>query len=143
MKDIIRNTILEYHGSHRAPQEDIENSPFYDLENMFPDIYTNKANRYYCSEYRTIPNIDCGYIINLIQSSYNKPNKKIKIYRSVPSNIENLKIEIGDWITISKEYAIFHGKSHLNNEYKILEKEVLAKQIWSDGNSIFEYGLSI
>ena len=46
----------------------------------------------------------------------------------------------GDWITINREYAKEHGESQLNGQYKILSKTVKAKDIYTDGNSIQEWG---
>ena len=55
--------------------------------------------------------------------------------------IDNVNtINSGDWITIIKKYAIEHGKAHLNNKYKVLSKTVLAKEIFTDGNSWLEWG---
>jgi len=51
-----------------------------------------------------------------------------------------LKIEKGNWITPSKQYAIQHGKSNLNNNYKILTKTVRAKDLYTNGDSLSEWG---
>ena len=56
---------------------------------------------------------------------------------------KNFKINSGDWVTINKEYAIEHGKSNLRNKYKIIQKTVLASQLYTDGNSIHEWGYDI
>ena len=53
-----------------------------------------------------------------------------------------IKINSGDWVTISKEYAIEHGKSELG-DFKILSKTVKASQLYTDGNSIFEWGYNV
>ncbi len=55
---------------------------------------------------------------------------------------EKIKIGINphDWVTINKQYAINHGKSALNNNYKILSKTVKAKDIYTNGDSIHEWG---
>ena len=50
-----------------------------------------------------------------------------------------LKINNGDWITLTKQYAKEHGDSHLGN-YKIVSKNVKAKTVFSDGNSVQEFG---
>lgn len=62
-----------------------------------------------------------------------------------PKTINEKPIEIndGDWVTISKDYAKQHGISNLNNSYRILSKTVLAKQLFSDGNSLQEFGYNI
>ena len=50
------------------------------------------------------------------------------------------KINAGDWVTINKKYAEEHGKAHLNGNYKILSKSVPAKHLYTDGNSVHEFG---
>ena len=49
-------------------------------------------------------------------------------------------IESGNWVTLSKSYARDHGKAWLKNDFRILEKTVPASSLWSEGNSIFEFG---
>jgi hydrogenase maturation factor len=66
---------------------------------------------------------------------HNKPNNLIKIYRSIPNNIKS-GINPGDWVAVSRKYAGDHGRSHLNNDFKIISKTVYAR----DGNSISEWG---
>lgn len=53
-----------------------------------------------------------------------------------------IAINPGDWVTISKQYAADHGRSALNGKYKILSKTVKAKDLYTDGNSIHEWGYS-
>ena len=53
---------------------------------------------------------------------------------------KGLKINSGDWVSISKEYSIEHGKSNLGSKFKILSKTVPAKTLFTDGNSIHEWG---
>lgn len=60
--------------------------------------------------------------------------EKLKKDRKKP-----LKINNGDWVTITKEYAKEHGISNLNNKYKILSKTVFASQLYSEGDSIHEW----
>lgn len=50
-------------------------------------------------------------------------------------------INPGDWITVTREYAKDHGEGvHGKGRYKIISKKVPAKHIFTDGNSIHEYG---
>ena len=53
-----------------------------------------------------------------------------------------LQINDGDWITINKKYAKEHGESTLQGNYKIVSKSVKANEIFTDGNSIHEWGYS-
>jgi len=51
-----------------------------------------------------------------------------------------VKINTGDWVTLSKTYAKEHGESALNGEYKIISKTVNAKELFTNGDSINEFG---
>lgn len=53
---------------------------------------------------------------------------------------EKIKINSGDWVTPVRGYAVSHGRSHLNNKYKIISKTVPASHLFTDGNSIEEWG---
>ena len=48
-------------------------------------------------------------------------------------------INDGDWVAVSKRYAVEHGKAHLNNEYSIVSKKVRAKDIFCVGD-LSEWG---
>jgi len=63
-----------------------------------------------------------------------------KLQKQPQQNDPKLKINKGDWVTISRKYAVQHGKSALNGKYKILVKTVRAKDLYTDGNSIHEWG---
>jgi len=70
----------------------------------------------------------------------NNPNKKATIYRAVAVD-GNADIKNGDWVASTKQYAENHGMSVFGEgKYKIIEKEVLPKNIFTDGNSIHEFG---
>jgi hypothetical protein len=51
----------------------------------------------------------------------------------------SLKINPGDWVTLSLDYAKLHGQSNLGNRFKILQKKVLAKDLYTEG-SMNEWG---
>lgn len=63
--------------------------------------------------------------------------ENIKKSKSTP-----IKINDGDWVTINRNYAKSHGKHNLNNKFKIITKTVRAKDLYTDGNSIHEWGYS-
>lgn len=50
-----------------------------------------------------------------------------------------LKLTPGDWVTISKNYAIDHGRDNLK-KYRILSKTVPAKTLYTAGDSVQEWG---
>jgi len=49
-------------------------------------------------------------------------------------------INAGDWVTLTKGYAKQHGESVLNGKYKIISKKVKAKDLWTNADSIQEFG---
>lgn len=51
-----------------------------------------------------------------------------------------VKIEDGNWVTTVRAYARDHGEAWLKNDFRILEKTVPASSLWTEGNSIFEFG---
>jgi hypothetical protein len=53
---------------------------------------------------------------------------------------ERMLINNGDWVTLSKQYAKEHGEGALNGNFKILSKKVPARKLFTDGNSIHEFG---
>lgn len=191
---------LDYRGQHEAPSPLSDDSPMNDVNNVFPDIYTENAIKYY--GYDNPYYIDT---IRTIQSVKERPNRLIKIYRAVPDinyDIKNklkpyidvlnyynkwkffpakndivrsfeekhddlnwndkvnavlndiyneiniiknelktpLKIENGNWVTNSLEYAKEHGQSNLRNRYKILSKTVHVGELYTDGNDLLEWG---
>ena len=93
----------------------------------------------YIQKYGKIPN---GVNTTLHRSDYyEKVSDEIeKLKNSISDDIKKIGINNGDWVTINKAYAIFHGKTNLNGNYKILSKTVSAKTLFTDGNSIHEWG---
>ena len=66
-------------------------------------------------------------------------NEEEKIVKS-DQKVENIsKINPGDWVTIIRKYAESHGKAHLKNKYRILSKTVMAKEIFTNGDSLAEW----
>jgi hypothetical protein len=68
-------------------------------------------------------------------------NSKIQKIESSPEKpAEKHKINPGDWVSITKKYAVVHGQDNLLGKYKIVSKRVLAKHLFTDGGSIQEWG---
>jgi hypothetical protein len=114
---------------------------------MYPsDFYGPKGRQYYGNEGWDFD----ANAFNKVLSYKNKPDAKVTIFRAVPKSVykEAMKgesplkqlIQPGDWITLSKEYAKAHGESALNNDYKIVQKIVPARQVWTNADSIHEWG---
>ena len=197
---------FDYRGEHQAPSPLSNDAPMYNVSEMFPDMYTENATKYYGNN-----DNDSYSAIYFIQHVKNRPNASVKIYRAVPdinyditkqmqqyanllnyhlkykffpvgdrtiqsieskydNDFENhrisydelkslvyndvsdeynklrnarnkpLKINNGDWVTISLNYAKEHGMSNLNGRYKIITKTVRAKDLYTDGNDVLEWG---
>lgn len=61
--------------------------------------------------------------------------------RNLPDDpVEKLNINAGDWVTLTKDYAKDHGESALKGDYKIISKKVKAKDLWTNADSIHEFG---
>ena len=126
----------DYRMSHKAPNKD--DSPLYDLSNVYgDDIYSDKA-WYYFGDGADNKRMDKASA-KVLQAIKGNPNAEVTIYRAVPKGVK--AINNGDWVSISKEYAIGHGENVLDGEYEIIEQKVKASQVYSDGNSLHEQGV--
>lgn len=70
--------------------------------------------------------------------AYNERNR----LRNLPDEpIEGINaINPGDWVTLTKDYAKEHGESALRGNYKIISKKVKAKDVYTNADSIHEFG---
>ncbi len=130
---------LSYRGSHTAPGPDF-GAPLYDLTGggqMYPaDVYSTKATQFYGTGY---PKAD-KEAFDLAKRVRGNPDAEVTMYRAVPKDEKITSINVGDWVTLSKDYAKTHGESVLGNDYKILTKKVKAKDLWTNADSIHEFG---
>jgi hypothetical protein len=130
---------LSYRGSHTAPGPDF-GAPLHDLTGggqMYPaDVYSAKAAQYYGTGY---PKAD-KEAFALAQRVRGNPNAEVTMYRAVPKDESITSINPGDWVTLSKDYAKTHGESVLENNYNILSQKVKAKDLWTNADSIHEFG---
>jgi len=127
-----------YRGMHSAPSREF-GAPLFELNKIYPDdIYSLNAARLYghggddvAMDKRTA---------QIVRSFRGKPDAEITIYRAVPKDETIKDINAGDWVTINKDYAKQHGESILQGKYKILERKVKVKDVWTNADSIHEYG---
>ena len=160
------NVVARYYG-HGIP-EDLESTQiirhYYNKPNKSVKIY-RAVPKFFSDHDKEIPKLESlikyfdvygffpvnNHIINQYEEKFSHNDnydKKIKaVYDQILNDIEqrkqekpNIKINANDWVTINKQYAIYHGKSTLKNNYKILTKTVKAQQIFTNGDSIHEWG---
>jgi hypothetical protein len=67
--------------------------------------------------------------------------EKLRNLSDEPSQEIN-NINAGDWVTLTREYAKDHGESALRGQYKIISKKVKAKEVYTNADSIHEFGYS-
>lgn len=107
--------------------------------------YFDKFN-FFPMKNSTVNKLESEYPVN--KYGYDGQHEKIyEILELTLSQLEKaknkpLKLNSGDWVTIVKQYSIEHGKAHLGNKFKLLSKTVPAKHLYSQGDSIHEWGYS-
>ena len=127
----------DYSGEHKAPQRD-SGAPLDNLKGVYPDdVYGPNAARYYGHSSGDATDKAAARII---QATKGKPDAPVKVFRAIPKGIQSNEINPGDWITTIKSYAVQHGEGALGGDYKILEKTVNAGDLYTNGDSIFEFG---
>jgi hypothetical protein len=129
-----------YHGGHEAPDKE-GGAPMHNVTHngIYPDdFYSHNGFRYY-SDHGEKHDYAAH---SKVASMKGRPNAMVEIYRAVPKSVpRGTKINPGDWVTHTRSYANEHGKSHLGGEpFKILKKTVRANELYTDGNSIHEWG---
>ena len=70
-----------------------------------------------------------------LRAAYKNPERKITVYRSVPSEVREGSLRDGDWVTPSRAYAKDNAAVHgWGRKYRIIEQEVDVDELWWDGN---------
>lgn len=128
-----------YRGSHLAPGPEF-GAQLHDLTGggqMYPsDVYSASASRIYGTGF---PKAD-REAFDLAKRVRGNPNAEVVMYRAVPKDESIKAINKGDWVTLSKDYAKTHGESALQGDYKIISQKVKAKDLWTNADSIHEFG---
>lgn len=128
-----------YQGGHRAPVRMDVNSPAFDLEGSMPDIYGPNGIRYYGFGADAAGQAMDRETLGVLQGIRGKPDATVTIYRAVPKDAPDT-INPGDWVTINPDYAALHGEGRLAGDFKIIRMDVRADELFTDGNSIHEFG---
>ena len=134
----ISGNMNPYEGFHNAPTRE-NGAPLSDLtgNGIYPaDVYSKKGQYLYGTGHRDGLDAEAHKLIVSLQG---KPNAVVKVYRSIPKNVEG-GINPGDWVTPFKQYAIDHGIGNLNNDFKIVSLDAKASDLFTEGNSWLEWG---
>jgi hypothetical protein len=128
----------DYRGLHRAPTRN-SGDPLHEVNrSVYPDdIYSAKAAQFYGHHGGGHPMDKAS--ARLIQSYRGEPDAPVVIYRAVPNDAGDA-INPGDWVTINLDYAKEHGESQFGDDYKIIKKTVKASEVFTNGDSIHEFG---
>ena len=133
------NDNFDWRMDHKAPNSHDDTAHSIDqLDKAYGgdgSLYSSKAVYYY-GEGRAYDR----KAIKVIQSVRNNPDAMVTIYRAVPTSIKDTRVRNGDWVAIVKEYAEEHGNRVLDGDYRIIENTVPAKYLFSNGDSINEFG---
>ena len=131
---------FDYRGVHTAPYrtEDGLTAPAYELNRTYPDdVYGPMSYRYY-GHGGDATKMD-KETVAILQAAKGNPNHPMTIYRAVPKELAGEDIYTGDWVTPNINYAKEHGR-RFDDGYHIIEKTVPAKHIWTNADSIHEFG---
>lgn len=152
----------DYRIEHTAPGK--EGAPLYDLtvNEVYPkDVYST-LHHYVDGD----PRYDYDSLA-VISSVQGKPDARVTIYRALPAALvmqhkKDLRkwlrayekdpegvgfapappIHPGDWVTLSERYAKLHAQDleGRGKNGKIVSKRVKASTVWTNGDSINEWG---
>jgi hypothetical protein len=128
---------FERGGAH-SPAGPDSGSPAFDvtMNGTYPDdFYGMNGLRYYGTGYDALDSDTYSTLSRLA----GRPNAFVTVYRAVEKDAKG-KINPGDWVTTSRAYAKEHGQGALNNNFKIVKNTVRARDIWTAGDSMLEWG---
>lgn len=130
---------VSYRISHTAPTSD-GGGPMHDLTQIYPDdIYGPDARRLY-GDYQYLDDVDVeSEAWVAVEGSRGNPDALVNIYRAVPETAPD-EILLGDWVTPSRSYAEIEAGRIVSVPHKILNAQVPAKHLYTNGDSIMEWG---
>lgn len=126
----------DYRGSHRAPTGEFGEGSLDAMDRTYPDdVYDADASRIYGDRADARLDAKAAAIIRRFRG---KPNAEVMVYRAVPKGRQT-EIRPGDWVTPVREYAAMHGE-RFDEGTDIIGRKVKAGELFTEGNSLFEYG---
>ena len=138
----------DYRGEHGAPDKE-SGSPLHDVtaNGIYPkEFYGPNGLRYYGTGDDALD----ARVYSKIQRMKDKPDEMVAVWRAVPFvegkskglTLSSSHINPGDWVTIDRQYALDHGESALNGHFHISKRMVPARELFTAGDSMAEWGWS-
>ena len=103
------------------------------------EIYPDLNKPAFAKEYGDGSSYDAK-TVKIMRDMAKNPAGEITVYRAVPSGTNAGQLNYGDWVAITKDYADEHGQARFNGDYKVIEQKVKTADVYTDGNSIHEWG---
>ncbi len=129
---------IGFRGVHKAPDGTHGEASLDAINRTYPDdIYSPDGARFYGDGISARRD---AAMHRMIVAAKGNPAAKVTVYRSVPKGQAG-EILPGDWVTPSREYAADHG-ARFAGGMTILKREVRAGDLFTEGNSIYEFGWS-
>ena len=126
-------TETDYRGVHHAPGPD-SGAPMHAVDDgIYPSDVYEHPEWYGSSE----EELEAFRVIAQVRG---KPDDPVTVYRAGPVN----KLNDGDWVTPSFEYAKTHSAMSGNpdEDMPVWRFQVPASSLWTEGNSLAEFGFS-
>ena len=156
----VNGTEYQGEGSWNAPSASVEKKDFANLDalresveeysgdtnvyGIINGVTTNDDDFYYNPGrvgFRDAAASETSSVLRRLRYDKADANTKVKVYRTVPTDVKGNNLMSGDWIALSKQYCIEHGNGRYGEGgYRIIEEEVPIKTIWNDGNDMREFG---
>ena len=144
----LSNVKENYAGEHGAPDAQ-SGSPLHDVSanGTYPaDFYSHNGLRYYGTGDDALD----ASTYQKILSFRNNPDAMVRVWRAVPwegkgkrpTALGGQHLNPGDWVTLSRQYAIDHGESALNGNYALIATNRPARELYTAGDSMHEWGWS-
>ena len=126
---------FSYRGGHQILKDETT-SPLHNLlesESIPRDIYSGMK---YYADLKADTYKESAKVINSVKGN---PKADVIIYRAVPNGVN--RINSGDWISLSKTYAVEHGMDAYEEtrDMPVISMKVKAEDIYWDGNDINEF----
>lgn len=143
--------IKESHGygeGHTAPTKE-SGTPIHNASpSVYPDDFHGPSGFRYYADYG---NPYDHYSYRQLTRVKNDPEAHVWIHRAIPMDVKKAAMKTdnpighmirpGDWVTPSKDYAKDHGENEFGKgKYHIASRRVKAKHVYTDGNSVHEWG---